>query len=156
MKRVLAVADTHGRLRDLDYLALTAGKIDLLLHLGDYAPDARLMGEALGVPYLAVRGNNDFTEEYPVKRIVEVEKAKLLMLHREELFRRASLLAEARQNGCGAILFAHTHVPYLAAEGNVQLLNPGSYSLPRACSERSYAILTIDGGDIRIEMRTLD
>lgn len=156
MKRVLVAADTHGRLRDLDYLALTAGRIDLLLHLGDCAPDARLMSEALGVPYLAVRGNNDFTEEYPVKRIVEVEKAKLLMLHREEQFRRASLLAEARQNGCGAILFGHTHVPYLAAEGNVQFLNPGSYSLPRACSSRSYAILTIEGRDIRVEMRTLD
>ena len=155
MKRVLVVADTHGRTRDLDYLALLAGRIDLLLHLGDCAPDARMMGEALGVPTLAVRGNNDFTEEYPVKRIVEVEKAKLLMIHREDPIRRASLVSQARADGCGAILFGHTHVPYLAAEGSVQILNPGSYSLPRACSERGFAILTIDGADIRVEMRTL-
>lgn len=156
MKRVLVVADTHGRPRDLEYLALLAGKVDLLLHLGDCAPDARIMGEALGVPYLAVRGNNDFTEEYPIKRIVEVEKAKLLLVHRLEQFRLRDLLAEARLNACGAILFGHTHVPYLAAEGSVQLLNPGSYSLPRACSSRGFAILTIDDADIRADMRAMD
>lgn len=156
MKRVLVVADTHGRPRELDYLQLMAGKIDLLLHLGDYAPDARIMGETLGVPHLAVRGNNDFSEEFPIKRIVEVEKTKLLLVHRLEQFRFADTLADARKNACGAILFGHTHVPYLAAEGNIQLVNPGSYSLPRACSSRGYAILTIDGANIRVDMRTLD
>ena len=58
MKRVLFVSDTHGDASAFSRLDLTG--VDEIVHLGDGAFDGEYAAMARGIPYAAVRGNNDF------------------------------------------------------------------------------------------------
>jgi hypothetical protein len=55
------------------------------------------------------------------------------------------LIAAARQHGCTAALYGHTHCPELVEEGGITVFNPGSISNPRQYNRLpSYGILTVD------------
>ena len=55
------------------------------------------------------------------------------------------LLQAAKENGADIAMFGHTHLPYLATEDGIMLLNPGSLSKPRQEGwEPSYALLQTD------------
>lgn len=53
------------------------------------------------------------------------------------------VVLRARELGCGAALFGHTHIPFLDEGGDVILLNPGSPSQPRGGSKRCMGLLLI-------------
>ena len=132
------------------------GRVDLLFHLGDYAIDAeRISGALGGVPYFAVRGNNDVGSVCPRSRVEYVEDAGIMLVHGDAYYNLYQLTNAAREQHCAAVLFGHTHVPLLQADGDLLIVNPGSMSLPRRGHKPSCALLEVEGKDINVKMITL-
>lgn len=154
MKRVAVFSDTHGRLDRLPAAIGRMGTVDAFIHLGDYARDAERIARLLPVPYYAVSGNCDgfygSDPTFPRERIVTIERASLLCVHGDAFPNPYSLSLKAEEAHCAAALCGHTHIPCLCASGAILIVNPGSLSLPRGGSSASFAVLTIDGGDINV------
>jgi putative phosphoesterase len=132
------------------------GTVDILFHLGDYAIDAEKISAAMGgVPFFAVRGNNDVGSECPRSRVERVEDVRIMLVHGDAYYNLYHLTNAAKEQRCAAVLFGHTHVPLLQADGDLLIVNPGSMSLPRRGSRPSCALLEADGKDINIRMITL-
>lgn len=155
MRRIAVFSDTHGNLSRLPAALSKAGQLDAFLHLGDYGEDARQIASLLPVPYAAVRGNCDYGSHLPKTHIARFEDASVMLVHGDAYRSEYALALLAEENGCQAVLFGHTHTPLLTAQGAILVINPGSLSLPRYCSEPSFAVLTITGCDIRIQMITV-
>lgn len=157
MMRVGVFSDTHGSLANLPAALSQAGKLDLFVHLGDFGSDAMQIAKLLPVPYFAVRGNCDFSNKLARQAVVPVEDASILLLHGDACEQqspyRLALLAEEQH--CGAVLFGHTHIPLLSAQGAVLILNPGSLSRPRYGLSPSFAVLSVSGKDINAKIITL-
>lgn len=153
MKRVAVFADSHNMFSRLPLAIERLGNVDMLFHLGDFAIDAERISEALGgVPFFSVKGNNDSGSMYPRKRIELVEDAWILLVHGDGYHTIYQMIEQARENRCAAVLFGHTHVPLLQADGEVLIVNPGSISLPSQGSKPSCALLEVDGKDVNVKM----
>ncbi len=156
MKRIAVFSDTHNMFSRLPLALERLGKVDMLFHLGDFAIDAERIAADLGdVPFFAVKGNNDSGSVYPKKRIELVEDVWIMLVHGDGYHTLYQLIDQARENRCGAVLFGHTHVPLLQADGSLLVVNPGSISLPRQGSKPSCALLEVEGGDINVKMMQL-
>ena len=125
---------------------------DLILHGGDVSTAEVLAElERLG-PLEAVFGNADeaaLKEALPKERVVEVDGARIGMVHiagprsgREERL-------VARFPGCQAVIYGHTHAPQVEQHGGVWILNPGSPTERRRAPVRSMLILDVNGRTIR-------
>ena len=148
-------ADTHGVLFRLSAAIAKIEPVDAFLHLGDHGNDAQEIARALPVPYYAVRGNCDLLPGLPNERVVEFDGARILMLHGHRQASIYQMADMAEEKGCGAVLFGHTHQPLLMAQGSVLILNPGSLSQPRGGSRLSFALLTIEHGDVNARLIAL-
>jgi uncharacterized protein len=105
-------------------------------------------------PVGAVFGNMDepaLRAELPERRVVEVEDARIGIVHipgarvgREE--RLVSWFP-----GCDAIVYGHTHVPHVEQRRGVWILNPGSPTERRRAPRRSLIVLEVAGN--RLEPR---
>ena len=156
MTRVAVFADTHHSFKWLPFAVEQLGRVDLLFHLGDFAPDAEQVAEALGgVPSFAVRGNNDSGSVYPKMRIERVEDVWMMLVHGDKFYTTGQMAEHARDNHCSVVLFGHTHEPLLRADGEILIVNPGSLSLPRAGSARSCTLLEVEGKDVNVKMISL-
>lgn len=150
--RICVFSDTHGMLNRLPAALVRAGAFDAFVHLGDYASDAAEIAKQCHVPYYAVRGNCDFSTKYPSEQVAVFDEARIFLTHghRYRDIYRLALAAEDAQ--CQAALFGHTHIPLVTAQGSLLIVNPGSFSEPRAASSPSFAVLTIHGKDVSAEM----
>jgi len=131
---------------------------DLILHGGDFvaASVLRELGELAQVE--AVYGNVDepaLQALLPERRVVEVEGARIGMVHiagprvgREE--RLVSLFP-----GCDAVVYGHTHVPQAEQHQGVWILNPGSPTERRRAPQRSMLVLDIGTEGLEPQLITL-
>jgi uncharacterized protein len=129
---------------------------DLILHGGDVSSVAFLEElRALGPPVHAVYGNADeaaLREALPKELVVEVEDAKIGMVHIPgPAAGRAERLVR-RFPGCDAVLFGHTHLPLVERNGDVWILNPGSPTERRRGPFRSFLRLRVSGREIVPEL----
>ena len=156
MKRIAVFSDTHNMFSRLPLALERVGKVDLLFHLGDFAIDAERIAQELdNVPFFSVKGNNDTGTVYPRVRIERVEDVWIMLVHGDGFHTIYQMIDKARENNCSAVLFGHTHVPLLQADGELLVVNPGSMSLPRQGSKPSVALLEVDGKDINVKMLPL-
>ncbi len=162
MTRIVVIADTHARspkeLPQQLLKALTEG--DLVVHCGDYTSISVLRElETLSKRFIGVYGNIDpreIREALPEKAVFEVEGKKIGVIHphwggppfsiEEDIAREFS--------GVDIILFGHTHDLCHKTIDNVVFLNPGQ-AYPSFGTPASLAILTVEQGKTRVEIRTL-
>jgi uncharacterized protein len=121
-------------------------RADLILHAGDLVAPSVLGELEAFAPVEAVSGNMDepaLKEALPDRRVVEVEEARIGMVHvagpkagREE--RLASWFP-----GCDAVVYGHTHIPQLEEHRGVWILNPGSPTERRRAPHRSMIVLDV-------------
>jgi putative phosphoesterase len=138
------IADTHGLLRP-QALEVLAG-VDLIIHAGDIGNPQVLAGLAGVAPVQAVRGNTDrgdWAAGLPRTRVVEVGGLHLHVLH--ELFR---LDLDPAAAGFAAVIFGHSHEPYLEHKDGVLYLNPGSAGPRRFTLPVTLARLRIQGASL--------
>ena len=166
--RLAAVSDTHlpkfeKALPRALIDAIGAARIDLIVHLGDFTePFVPALFEALG-PFNAVAGNNDGPElvaRFGRRKVLKLDGLLLGLTHgdlglggttRERA--RGAFASEA----VAAVLFGHSHAPLVErVAGGPLLVNPGSPTDKRAQPRYSWALLEIDGGAVRAELRFFD
>ena len=133
--------------------AVEREKPDAVIHLGDYADDARELERLFPMlPVYWVRGNNDYEPDGAQYAVITPDNLPIYITHGHK--ERVSMLAcgilpqRAREEGCSVALYGHTHRMLLERIDGVLVCNPGSISLPRG-GPASYARLTIENAQLR-------
>lgn len=150
MKRIGVLSDTHLRGPDPELAARLARVfvgVDLILHAGDLTNLTVLdMLEAPEV--LAVCGNMDepaVGQSLPDKRIVEVEGARIGLMHGwGSPFGLAGRVG-SQFSGVDCVVFGHSHRAMNTFTGGVLFFNPGSVSRGLVGSG-TVGLLTVDQG----------
>lgn len=156
--KILVLSDTHGKLNMLRDIWPKLSGVDLVLHAGDYAQDAKAIQQEFHVPVAYVSGNCDgcfsSTECNPEGgdyAVIETEAGKILLTHghnEQAGYSLDRLRYKALEEGCMAVVYGHTHMAKVeqieepsAPGGQMWFINPGSLPLPRDGSGGSYGII---------------
>ena len=142
------ISDTHGLLRPQALKALEG--VELIIHAGDVGEPKVLAGLKRIAPVHAVRGNTDrgdWAADLPHTRVVEVGGVLLLVLH--ELF---CLDLDPAAAGLSAVIFGHSHYPYLERKNGVLYLNPGSAGPRRFRLPVTLARLLVHRDSLQVEL----
>jgi putative phosphoesterase len=103
---------------------------------------------------VAVYGNQDepaLKQTLPLERIVEVEGARVGMVHIPGPAVGRATRLRARFPDCEAIVYGHTHLPEVSRDDGVWILNPGSPTERRRGPKHSMLVLTVDRATLRPE-----
>jgi len=154
----VVIADTHLPRRAS---ALPAGLIpyleraDLILHAGDLMDPTLLDELAAYAPVRAVGGNLD-PPEARLPETVEFEfgGVRIAMIHDSGPKRGRRNRMRRRFPGARVVVFGHSHIPWLEDE-ELLLLNPGSPTDRRRQPEHTFALLCVEGGEVRAEVLAL-
>lgn len=145
MKRIVIFSDTHGNIHPCLKVLPGLGEISLVIHLGDTVTDCEeLQGFYPEIPFVSVKGNNDWFSPIPTVTETEVDGVKLLCTH-GHMMSRQEMLQSAKKENCSFVLFGHTHRSLLIETDGVTFLNPGSISRPRD-GNPSYGVIEIENG----------
>ena len=151
--RAIVLSDSHNNVSACEAAIAASGKLDLIIHLGDIARDTDYL-ETMYYPIrvVSVLGNNAFLRQGDYERVIEFDGHKIFICHGHTLGVRMGterLENIARQKGCEAALFGHTHQSCLKkSEDGFLILNPGSVSQPRG-GKPSFAILETEENELR-------
>ena len=152
MIRIGVLSDSHGMM-NLLYDAVDEMKhCDVIVHLGDHAGDAKEISARTGKTTWIVSGNCDWFSDYDNGRILEYEGVRVYITHGHSEsvksgLTKLSLKAEALE--AGLVLYGHTHKPCVEQDGRCMFINPG------AIRDGRYAIVEIDSGNIRSNLKKL-
>ena len=130
---------------------------DLILHAGDVMTEAALRSiEAHGPPVLAVRGNVDdaaLCARLPAERLVEVDGARIAMVHDAGPARGRLARLRARFPDAQAAVFGHSHLPlHEQADDGFQIFNPGSPTQRRRAPAHTMGIAHACDGRVRFAL----
>ena len=92
----------------------------------------------------------------PPERQVDLGGKRFLLLHGHQYYSFSALLYRGEEVHADMVLFGHTHVPDLSADGPRLILNPGSLSRPRGGSSESCALVLLDGKDLTVRFVNAD
>jgi putative phosphoesterase len=162
MARVAIISDTHlprGARKLPDECLRLLRRADLILHGGDFVSSAFLDElKALGPPLEAVQGNMDehaLKATLPVERVVDVEGARIGMVHIAGPRAGREARLAARFPDCDAVVYGHTHVPQVERFQHLWILNPGSPTERRTAAVHSMLVLTLRARRVTPELVTL-
>jgi hypothetical protein len=152
---VAVIADTHmprGTRRLPDACVERLRGADLVLHAGDVVT-LRVLEQlrALGPPLAAVAGNMDepaLQAQLPKERVVEVDGARIAMVHVPGPRAGREARLAARFPDCHAVVYGHTHMPHVERFRHLWILNPGSPTERRSSPGHSMIVLRVDGEEI--------
>lgn len=152
MKRILVISDSHGRNENVKKAVDKAGKIDMMIHLGDVGANYPEVERMCGMPTYLVAGNCDYSDGVLKERVILTvggHKIYATHGHRQGVnFGLNNLAYTAMQNDCDIAMYGHTHVPFLDEDGECTVLNPGSISLPRQENhKKTFMIMTVNDDD---------
>ncbi len=148
--RIGVFSDSHGDISNARRFFDSLSPLDCLFHLGDYAADGAKLSRLFSCPVYAVRGNCDYRSDEPLERVVDLGGKRFLLLHSHQYYFTEALLYRCEEVHADMVLYGHTHIPDLSADGPRLLLNPGSLSRPRAGSAESCALIVMDGNDLTV------
>jgi len=148
------ISDTHGHL-DPKIFKLFAG-VDHILHAGDIGYASIILELEEIAPVTAVYGNTDVDLPFKETEIIQVERQKFLVHHivdpRSPGDRVRERIARARPT---VVVFGHTHKRFSETLGGILFFNPGYSGKPKHGTERSVALLHLDGKEMRPEFLPL-
>jgi putative phosphoesterase len=155
----VVLADTHipRRARALpEGLGPYLREADLVLHVGDLIQASVLDELSAYAPVFAVRGNVDLPE-VDLPEIVEFSfgGARIAMIHDSGRKEGRRKRLKKRFPGARAIIFGHSHVPFMEDEDGLLLLNPGSPTDRRRQPRHTFALLRAEEGSVWAEILVL-
>ncbi|MDQ4040570.1 MAG: metallophosphatase family protein [Actinomycetota bacterium] len=137
---------------------------DLILHAGDFSAVTVLQALESVAPVAGVHGNVDDHEvcrRLPERRIVEVDGARIAMVH--DAGPAAGRLERMRRRfpGADAVVFGHSHVPLHqkasgGRRGRFQIFNPGSPTDRRLQPRHTMGLARVRDGRVEFELVALD
>ncbi len=129
---------------------------DLILHAGDLLVEDVLYELEHYAPVRAVKGNVDGWEvRSPETLELEVGGISIAMVHDSGTRKGRRSRMRRRFPGARVVVFGHSHIPWLEDENGLMLLNPGSPTDRRRAPEHTFALLRVEGGEVRAEILTL-
>jgi putative phosphoesterase len=151
--KIVVLSDTHlprfNQRLDAALRRVSSEKPDLILHCGDMTTLEAIPPFERIATVEAVAGNNDGIEivrRYGRRKIVEAGGRRIGMIHGDG--ERGSTLDRARaafeNDTLDAIVFGHSHVPYLQQHDGVWVVNPGSITDKRRQPRYSFAVFDSD------------
>ena len=153
MKKVVVMSDSHGYHKMIDEVQRLEPDGDYYVHCGDSeAREEQLKG------WICVRGNNDWMAPFDDEVVFEVEGVRFLVTHghRYGYYKREeAMVDDLRRHGCDVLLSGHTHVPQCDEVTGFYLINPGSTTLPRRGSGKSYCTILVDQGKIEVKFKQI-
>src|SRR5215207_308838 len=162
---IAVISDTHlprGARRVPEACVERIAAADLLLHAGDFSTLEVLRElEAIGPPVVGVHGNVDSAELrqlLPAERVVEVEGARIAMLH--DAGPRTGRLKRMRARfgeRADVVVFGHSHTPLHehADDDGFQILNPGSPTERRRAPRHTMGLIRVTSGSASCEILDL-
>jgi putative phosphoesterase len=141
--RIGVISDTHGLLRPEAVRALRGSA--LIVHAGDVGAPEVLETLRDIAPVVAVRGNNDrgrWARALREREVVEVEGARLLVIHDLKTLRRAP-------PDVTVVIAGHSHQPSITRRDGIVFLNPGSAGPRRFTLPITVAAVRALGGRVR-------
>ena len=180
INKILIVSDSHGRSQNIK-TAIDKEQPDMLIHLGDIEDDPDKVREWLDaaakkkeaayrvIPAVFIQGNCDRYGGRELKKsaIFELNGYRFFCTHGHVQgvnYGLENLIFTAMENECDIVMYGHTHFPLDEEYGafgspdgcDVRILNPGSISLPRGGSNKSYMVMTFDENDnYEVELKDL-
>ena len=144
MKKVIVLSDTHGLLRPevLEYLP----QGDIIIHSGDINTQVIVDKLREYAPLHIVRGNNDkeWAEGLPHSLTFDIEGVQFFLVHN-----RKDVPADL--SGVDVVIYGHSHKYVCEERGGILWLNPGSCGRRRFDQEITFAVMTIDAGQVQVE-----
>ncbi len=157
---IAVISDTHmprGARRLPPACVERLGAADVILHAGDFT-SATTYGEfeLIGRPLLAVHGNVDDDElrtRLPAERIVEVEGARIAMVHDAGPKKGRLARMRLRFPDADAVVFGHSHMPLQEeAEDGFQIFNPGSPTERRRAPAHTMGLARVEDGRVEFAL----
>lgn len=143
---IAVVSDTHRIVLPVAY-SLQRNKVDIVLHLGDYASDAKKIEQITGMEIYAVAGNCDEnSKDVPEELVLEIRRKKFFLTHGHNYDVDNGIdkiVEKAKEVGADYALFGHTHVHIRERVDGITVLNPGSTTLPRKGDTKGYYIINL-------------
>lgn len=148
--KIMIVSDTHNSHRNLERAIEKAGKIDMLIHLGDVEGGEDYIEALADCPAHILSGNNDFFSDLPREEEFDIEGRHIFITHGHYYYvsmNEERLKEEARNRGADIVMYGHTHKPSCERENGLLVLNPGSIAFPRQIGRKyTYMIMQIEKG----------
>ncbi|MCM1024181.1 MAG: metallophosphoesterase [Prevotella sp.] len=151
--RIIVMSDSHGNAAALERIVSDNPNADMFIHLGDGEREvAEIRIKHPNINLISVRGNCDWGMESPDYAVAECgiaadgEPVKIFCTHGHRYYVKdgtETLRSIARDKGCRAALFGHTHERYIACEDGIDVMNPGSCSCPRDGMKPSYGYIDV-------------
>ena len=146
--KLVVISDTHGQIDPVVNAIKNIEEIDLLIHLGDYVKDAKIIELQTGIDMIKVKGNCDMGEDkVREEELIEVKGKKLFLTHGHLYDVKSTLnhlYYRALELEAHMVIFGHSHVQTLEKHDGLILLNPGSPSLPRGGAKGTIAIVEVN------------
>lgn len=157
--KVMVLSDSHGLVREVVEL-VEHFKVDRIIHCGDFCVEATTPPFAT---MLKVRGNCDFAIDVPLKKTLEWQGLRAIVVHGhkyrvKESYLQLSYLAEEEK--AHIVLFGHSHLPASFIEKGTLFLNPGSIYRPRGYPTPTFVIADLekldDGFLVKVDYYNLE
>jgi putative phosphoesterase len=152
MRLIAVVADTHvpGRASAVppDLLQeLEQREPYKIFHAGDLTAEDVIDDLEFVAPVQAVKGNNDTELDLPGEYEETFEETTVAMRHRPDT---ADLDRFADRLAADIVIHGHTHTASVVRQDGIDIVNPGSPTVPRG--QPSYALISIRGRQSEIEI----
>jgi len=153
--KIGVISDTHGHL-DSRVEKIFAG-VDRILHAGDIGYASIILDLEFVAPVTAVLGNTDGDMvDFRETEVVSLAQKKFLVHHIVNPWALSEKVQKRMlKDHPDVVVFGHTHKPFAETVNGVLFLNTGYSGKPKFGTERSVAILNIDGSGVRHEFITL-
>lgn len=152
MKLFLVISDTHGDIFTAREVIRDYPQINGIIHLGDYYKDAMILRTQMpNIEFTMVPGNCDFVFDAPTDLFIEAEGRRIFLTHGHHYDVKNGierLEVKAKKENADAVLFGHTHRPYIEYRSNILYVNPGSLNYSRGTGAKAYALLEVSSKGI--------
>lgn len=141
------MSDSHQQQAQVEKIIRANKGADIFVHLGDGETDVDAMRlKYPGIDLRNVSGNCDSGFGVPRSIIIEAMGRKIFCTHGKSYHVDDGIepiVFAAKENGCCAALFGHTHERFIGKSEGIDLMNPGSCSMPRDGMKPSYGFIDI-------------
>lgn len=151
--KIGVLSDTHMMKRYMDKTIPYLKECDLIIHAGDNFSDSKYIHNMTNVGIMAVKGNCDF-DNVEEELVFEVEDKTIFLCHGDKYgvkYGIDMIEDKAKEYGADIVIFGHTHIPLKIEKDKILYINPGSTSLPRQVTYRSFIIMNIENNEVSVD-----